>query len=557
MSASANFEHAPDPTMSTSAATLRSYHFPEPVSISSTAVSHPSPPPSRSSPDNSPPDSPSSGSVSSLPSVSSSFFFSSAAASPPHSHSSLPQDHIFAQGFIIPSLTLPTPFRRPTPYGQTLGDLRVLVLGRKGADKSLLPALVLEDNEDIVEVGNWEETEYGHTLKASTDWIERRDAHGLERFEPLRNTEFAEFPMYDSDTDIDELVHNIKSYIQKPFHSVADVLHPKHQASPLLSSLLSSPCSPLYTALVLLLPANKTADNLDRRIIDDLGVYIPVIAIPPLSDHRDQNPDQSLATRQNPILSSFRPRTLAALRAGLFHSPETIALLRGEAADRFMRWRVIECTVADIYSARNGKHSSHVRNYGSEDLEAGSSKWEETMEERRSPSSTWDKAKWELEWMPTFSVDVAKRMRQGTVTQAHPRFRKPIPVVSDLAPNETCADDDSEPDVEMQAQIATSPLTPRVPATHHSPSDEKTFNYNPDTQPFSETGPSPVLGKAIAYDPLHFPSLLLFSMSLLGPLKERFDGSLSFIWDALGEAQVRVALIGGFVVGIGVGLAIR
>ena len=165
----------------------------------------------------SPPDSPSTDSVSSLPSVSSSFFFSSsAAASPPHhgynsrfgssrqSEQGLDQEH----GLIIPSLTLPDALRRPTPFGQTLGDLRLLVLGAQGAGKSFLTGLLMEDNEDVVEVGTWEDSDdhTGKVLKASTDWVEVKDGLGLERFEPLRNVEIVELPGYGYDTDVSHVI---------------------------------------------------------------------------------------------------------------------------------------------------------------------------------------------------------------------------------------------------------------------------------------------------------------------------------------------------------------
>ena len=161
----------------------------------------------------SPLDTPSTDSLSSLPSVSSSFFFSSsAAASPPHyasnprfgssrqSEHGLDQEH----GLIIPSLTLPDALKRPTPFGQTLGDLRLLVLGAQGAGKSFLTGLLMEDNEDVVEVGTWENSDdhTGKVLKASTDWVEVEDGLGLERFEPLRNVEIVELPGYGYDTDV-------------------------------------------------------------------------------------------------------------------------------------------------------------------------------------------------------------------------------------------------------------------------------------------------------------------------------------------------------------------
>jgi len=80
--------------------------------------------------------------------------------------------------------------------------LRVIVLLRKGADPAFVSSLLLDDNEDVVDVGPWEDGPHARTIKASTDWLEHSDAHGLERFEPLRNVEFTEFPAYESDADV-------------------------------------------------------------------------------------------------------------------------------------------------------------------------------------------------------------------------------------------------------------------------------------------------------------------------------------------------------------------
>ncbi|KAH8997921.1 hypothetical protein EDB92DRAFT_1307296 [Lactarius akahatsu] len=93
----------------------------------STRVSQPSSPRSSALP--SPPGSPDS--ISSFPSLSSSFFFSSAAASPPYAHAHIEQDRELTQGLIIPSLALPAALRQPTPYGKTLGDIRLLALGKR------------------------------------------------------------------------------------------------------------------------------------------------------------------------------------------------------------------------------------------------------------------------------------------------------------------------------------------------------------------------------------------------------------------------------------------
>lgn len=102
---------------------------------------------------------------------------------------------------------LPEAVGRPTPYGQTVGDVRLLVLGSKGAGKAFVTGLLLEDNEDVVDVGTWEDAECGRLLRASTDWVEHRDAHGLERFEPTRNIEILDLPGYDHDTDVSSNIH--------------------------------------------------------------------------------------------------------------------------------------------------------------------------------------------------------------------------------------------------------------------------------------------------------------------------------------------------------------
>lgn len=195
----------------------------------------PSPP---DSPGGSPSPSVDSASESSLPSVSSSFFFSSSAAgspgrshshpgsyppSHPHSDHELDHDHDHSrhhnrmreQGLIIPSLSLPDPLRRPTPFGQILGDIRILVLGAQGAGKSFLTGLLLEDNEDVVDVGTWEDWNaadaYGKVLRASTDWLEQHNAFGLERFEPTRNVEIVELPGYSYDTNVSSLSRTLTS----------------------------------------------------------------------------------------------------------------------------------------------------------------------------------------------------------------------------------------------------------------------------------------------------------------------------------------------------------
>jgi hypothetical protein len=190
---------------STSTSTIRTLHAPSEITANPIPPSQPSSPRSSALPSlqNSP-----SESLSSLPSVGSSFFFSSAAASPPRSQ---PQhDHArdsSTQGLIIPFLTLPAPLRRPTAFGKTLGDLKLLVIGNGADDRELVSGLLLDDNEDIVDISGWEDFEHGSILRASTDWIEHRDAHGLEKFEPAKNVEIITLARREFDDSVRHNMH--------------------------------------------------------------------------------------------------------------------------------------------------------------------------------------------------------------------------------------------------------------------------------------------------------------------------------------------------------------
>ena len=176
---------------SSSFATVRMIHSPPHVRSASLPSSPVSALPS-------PPDSPSGGSVSSLPSVGSSFFYSSAAASPPHIHAAYCPPEDDALRFVIPSLSLPAALPHPSPYGQTLGDLKLLILGSNGIGKTTLANLLLESNDDIVHVSGWE----ANVLTASTDWLDHEDNTGLEKYEPALNVQITELPGYDPQGDV-------------------------------------------------------------------------------------------------------------------------------------------------------------------------------------------------------------------------------------------------------------------------------------------------------------------------------------------------------------------
>lgn len=210
------------------------------------------------SPTDSPPDS-----ISSLPSIGSSFFFSSAAASPPHSHTHTDHARDTTQGLVIPSLTLPEALPQPTQYGKTLGEIRLIIIGDGAEDHDFVSSLLLDDNEDIVDRGTWEDKSDGSFLCTSTDWIEHRDPHGLEKFEPARNVEIVTrrnvgVDVRISDTQNIEATHSffqgstILPVIHSPFHTLLEIIDPHCKPSASLTTFIASPSTPIYTALIIL-----------------------------------------------------------------------------------------------------------------------------------------------------------------------------------------------------------------------------------------------------------------------------------------------------------------
>jgi hypothetical protein len=159
-------------------------------------------------------------------------------------------------------------------------------------------------------------------------------------------------------------------------------------------------------------------------------------------------------------VSAFRPSSTQALRAGIFRSPETLNLLRTEAADRFLRWREIERATTTVHESRK--------------------------DTRALQGVAWDKAAWETEWDATLSRDVARRLRENTATSGPSQVH---------SKNATC-----------------------VPGV---------------------------------LDPFHLPSLVMFSLSLVTPLKEGIAQM------SLSGKRLGIVLVGTLCAGVGIGLALR
>lgn len=169
--------------------------------------------------------------------------------------------------------------------------------------------------------------------------------------------------------------------------------------------------------------------------------------------------------------------------------------------DRFLRWREVERVVREIKSAGKRKRDS----------------------EQEITTERWSKAQWEMEWMETHSLHVARRMRESTITQRAVTKAQSRSNVQSLSPDSPSEQDGDSPSM-------------------YDPNEKRSF------QPSS----------SISFDPLHLPSLFFFSLSLFDPLKSRVKQSVAGFWGDWDWklSAMQMAIIGsvGFCFGLGVGL---
>lgn len=233
-------------------------------------------------------------------------------------------------------------------------------------------------------------------------------------------------------------------------------------------------------------------------------------------------------------LSSFRPSSPVALRNGLFRSPETAALLRAEAVDRFLRWREVEKAVEVIWKGSLGVNSSGRRAVTADSARLVNSGWGRSItnvghQGASKKVDAWNKVKWEAEWMEDHAQEVARRMR---------------------------VDKSSAP-----GRSRTGTMLPPMKAVHAEDSSRAT-SLNADSilkegAPVQYQTGTAHAGIHTSFDPLHLPSLFIFSVSLLGPLRVRVWASVKSTIENISEAKVQMALFGGFCIGVGAGMWVR
>jgi hypothetical protein len=260
--------------------------------------------------------------------------------------------------------------------------------------------------------------------------------------------------------------------IHAQFKPVDTLLNPATPPCPALVNLLSSPYSPFYTALVIL--TTSFPAHFDTSLAERLSSHIPVIALPPFP-----------SSRRSSHLSSFRPANSTSLRSHLFRSPETLASLRMEAVDRFLRWR-------EVHRVHNAIALSATAS-------------SPTLHKDHPTKIKWNKADWEAEWDYRLSREV-----------------------SDLN------------------KSTPPPPSPSKPPSPSNSSNGCAAYYSPTT-----------------FDPLHLPSTLMLSMSLLSPLRYRIFGDPTETLDGSATTSSTnpvnwgiLGIMGAFCAGIGLGMLI-
>ena len=283
----------------------------------------------------------------------------------------------------------------------------------------------------------------------------------------------------------------------------------------------------------------------EHKLISELSTHVPLVVLPSLQ--ASSSLARTYITHQSPYsrrpslqglnigpydtlrgakLASICPHSAHALRTHLLRSPEALSTLRLEAAERFMRWREVERAVGHVLgdttppSDRESTERTPIVSRGE-----GPGKRKRTTVAQR-----WSKARWEEEWEGGLATDVAKTLRARRVKGMERRSTVRGPARPRLTP--LCTD--------VGVGTMNSPVCEDTPSS------------------------------AAHFDPLHLPSLLAFSFSLLGPLKARIaqmftptraNTAVAGVGGTTGSSRGHVdaggmtwALVGVFCAGVGMGV---
>ncbi|KAG8926211.1 hypothetical protein FRC03_007172 [Tulasnella sp. 419] len=212
----------------------------------------------------------------------------------------------WTRDLVIPSILLPSSLlyangqhsntdesNKPgTVYGETLGNLNLLVTGKRGCGKLLVSEGLVVGNKDVLDIGTWEsaaqtadrdeleeDSEGGRILLAST-----KPSNNTANSAP-HNVKIQTTPGWDDSDEPENIVEDLLQTIRAPFQELDTILQPLDPSASngLIRGLLASGSTPLWTAVILILSSPPT--HLETRILTELSSYIPIIPFSPHAPH--------------------------------------------------------------------------------------------------------------------------------------------------------------------------------------------------------------------------------------------------------------------------------
>lgn len=315
---------------------------------------------------------------------------------------------------------------------------------------------------------------------------------------------------------------------------------------------------------MLLLPLPSGNSTTTRSLPTSLqDTHVPIITL-----SLARSPwDKILASPPRHIrLSDFQPTSIGGLRSGLLNDPQVLRTLREESALGFLRWREIERAVDGLGSRIQGSHSQAQSIVSQDPFEPTMPRHTPTRRRRLSAAGLTElsgsrnsaaasrprmqaRARTALplaleEWESELSIDVARRRAPKAPLSPSAPLRL-TSFVHGPARSYGYAQDSSDeprefPFGDPYFPLSTPGLRERDRISTPGMSSARSYSFGP-SHPHAGSG-SVICGAstALPFDPLHFPSLLLFSLSLLGPLRDRALHVLSLIRSSLSFSRPRI-----------------